>query len=248
MTDRKIAVRFARAERGKLVKRRQNSFVRSSMAAKSKAASLVRQRNGMPKSTNRKSASRISWLDVGRKSRDYNFHEYMQIVAHARYVFRTVQRLIDNCARNHGVEPLEHQAMIQIYGASEQRLPIGRLAERLDIDSALASRLVQQLESRLLVRRTRSEEDKRAIYVSLTSKGERQIRSVVEDVHTEVEFFRLVSDESQRRATHEIAAFYVGSLGAEDIVSSRRKPAGRLPTISVERSKARKAGTSRSMV
>jgi DNA-binding MarR family transcriptional regulator len=171
----------------------------------------------------------------------------MQIVAHARYVFRTVQRLIDNCAKNHDVEPLEHQAMIQIFGASEQRLPIGRLAERLDIDSALASRLVQQLESRHLVRRTRSEEDKRAIYVSLTREGVKQIRSVVEDVHTEVEFFRLVSDESQRRATHEIAAFYVGSPGAEGVASSR-KPADRVSSAPIDRARPRKAAASRSMV
>lgn len=202
----------------------------------------------MPKSTSRKSAGRISWLDVDRKSRDYNFHEYMQIVAHARYVFRTVQRLIDNCAKNHGVEPLEHQAMIQIYGASEQRLPIGRLAERLDIDSALASRLVQQLESRHFVRRTRSNEDKRAIYVSLTREGVKKIRAVVDAAHTEVEFFRLVSDEIQRRATHEIAAFYVGSLKTDDVAPDSAMGTHRkLPTRSTVGTRSRKA-VSRSVV
>lgn len=217
------------------------------MAVKSTPTSLVKQRNGMPKSTSRKPGGRISWLDVDRKSRDYNFQEYMQIVAHGRYVFRTVQRLIDNCARNHGVEPLEHQAMIQIYGSSEQRLPIGRLAERLDIDSALASRLVQQLETRHLVRRARSNEDKRATYVSLTREGVKQIRAVVDDVHTEVEFFRLVSDESQRRATHELVAFYVGSLGAEDVASvPAKQPRRDARSILVARGKAKKATSPRS--
>lgn len=218
------------------------------MAAKSTESSFVRHRNEMSKSPSHKPASRISWLDVDRKSRDYNFQEYMQIVAHGRYVFRTVQRLIDNCAKNHGVEPLEHQAMIQIYGSSEQKLPIGRLAERLDIDSALASRLVQQLEIRHFVRRARSNEDKRAIYVSLTREGVKQIRAVVDDVHTEVEFFRLVSDENQRRATHELAAFYVGSLEAGDVAPDPQKRRDReTRAVLTERPRPRKAASSRSM-
>jgi DNA-binding MarR family transcriptional regulator len=187
------------------------------MAAKTTSIPSEKRRGAARKSASPKAARRISWLDVDRKSRGYNFHEYMQMVAHGRYVFRTVQRLIDNCAKSRGVDPLEHQAMIQIYGASEQRLPMGRLAERLDIDSALASRLVQQLEARQLAHRTRSKEDRRAIYVSLTRDGVKQMRAIVDDVHTEVEFFRLVSDERQRRATHELVAFYVGSLGADDV-------------------------------
>ena len=212
------------------------------MAAKSKTAPPARPRRGARKdSTLPTPAGRISWLVVDRKSWGYNFLDYMQIVAHGRYVFRTVQRLIDNCAKRHGVDPLEHQAMIQIYGASDQRLPIGRLAERLDIDPALASRLVQQLETRNLARRTRSNEDRRAIYVSLTRSGVKQMRAVVEHVHTEVEFFRLVSNEEQRRATHELVAFYVGSLGTEGATAvSKRKPAeaaGRAPAM---RAKPRK--------
>lgn len=194
----------------------------------------------MPQRTKSKPGRRISWLDVDRKSRDYNFHEYMQIVAHGRYVFRTVQRLIDNCARNHGVDPLEHQAMIQIFGASEQRLPVGRLAERLNIDSALASRIVQQLEARQFVRRTRSSEDKRAIYVSVTPAGVKKVRAVVDDVHTEVEFFRLVGNESQRRAAHELVAFYVGSLSGQPPVSLA-PPAEETPAAVRVRGRSKKA-------
>lgn len=136
----------------------------------------------------------------------------MRIVAEARYVFRTVQRIIDDCAKGHGIEPLEYQALLQIFGAHEQRLPIGHLAERLNIVSALASRLVQQLERRGLVARTRSQKDRRATFVSATKPGEALIRSVFDDVHDEVDYFRLKVTDEQRRAAHEIASFYVGSL------------------------------------
>jgi hypothetical protein len=38
-------------------------------------------------------ARRVSWLDVDRRTRDYSFHDYMRIVAHARHIFRKVQRI-----------------------------------------------------------------------------------------------------------------------------------------------------------
>jgi len=173
----------------------------------------------------------ISWMDVDRRPRSYEIHAYMRIVAEARYVFRTVQRIIDDCAKGHGVEPLEYQALLQIFGAREQKLPIGHLAERLNIVSALASRLVQQLERRGLVARERSQRDRRATYVSATKPGEALIRAVFDDVHDEVDYFRLKVTEEQRRAAHEITAFYVGSLdkgiGARAKYRQRRSPAPR---------------------
>jgi MarR family 2-MHQ and catechol resistance regulon transcriptional repressor len=154
----------------------------------------------------------VSWSDIDGQIRRYGFDRYMEVVADARYVFRTVQRIIDECARGHGLDSLEYQAMIQIYGASERRLPIGRLAERLNIVAALGSRLVQQLESRSLVRRVRSASDRRATYISLTAKGRAMLRSNVEIAHHEVENFRNRRTDEERQAAHEITAFYVGSL------------------------------------
>lgn len=179
----------------------------------------------------------IAWVDVDQRSHSYEIRDYMRIVADARYVFRTVQRIIEECAKGHGVEPLEYQALLQIFGALEQRLPIGHLAERLNIVSALASRLVQQLEGRGLVARTRSQKDRRATYVSATKKGEVLIRSVYDDVHDEVDYFRLKVTDEQRRAAHEITAFYVGSL---DKGATPRKSPSRLSPMprAVKRSPA----------
>ena len=166
----------------------------------------------------------IAWLDVDQKSRSYEIRDYMRIVAEARYVFRTVQRIIDECAKDHGIEPLEYQALLQIFGTSEQNLPVGHLAGRLNIVSALASRIVQQLECRGLVARTRSEEDRRTTYVSATKRGEALIRSVFDDVHEEVDYFRSKATERQRHAAHEITAFYVGSLGKAASPRAKHSP------------------------
>lgn len=153
----------------------------------------------------------ISWSDIDGQEHRYTFDGYMRVVADARYIFRTVQRLIDDCARALGVDPLEHQAMLQVYGAAEKRLAVGKLAQRLDIVPALASRLVQQLQSRGLVLRSRSSTDRRATYVSLTKKGLNTLRQVVENAHLEIGYFRQKATEEQRSATHVLAALYVGS-------------------------------------
>lgn len=169
----------------------------------------------------------VQWTDTDRQIWSYEFHDYMQVVAQARYVIRKVQRIIDECVRSNGLEPLEHQALIQIYGAAEQKLPIGHLADRLNIVSALASRLVQQLEGAALVRRTPSLRDRRATYVGTTPKGVARLYAIVEDVHHEVGYFRSKLTPVQRRATHEIMAFYVGSL--RDAARGPRRRNGREP-------------------
>lgn len=153
---------------------------------------------------------RVSWTDVDGKNHDYDFRDYMVTVAQARYVIRKVQMIIDGCAREHGIGPLEHQALLQIYGASEGALPVGQLAERLNIVPALASRLVQQLQAAGLAARARSEEDRRAMLVTATGAGERLLYRIVEMAHEKVEAFRLGATERERSAAHEIMAFYVG--------------------------------------
>ncbi len=172
----------------------------------------------------------IAWTDIDLKPRSYEIRDYMQMVAEARFVFRTVQRIIDECAKGHGVEPLEYQALLQVFGAPEQKLPVGHLAERLNIVSALASRLVQQLERRGLVARTRSQKDRRATFFSATKPGEALIRAVFDDVHEEVDYFRSRVTERQRHAAHEITAFYVGSLGKAS--GSRAKRSVGTPALS----------------
>lgn len=184
----------------------------------------------------------VQWTDTDRRVWSYEFHHYMQVVAQARYVIRKVQRIIDECVRSNGLEPLEHQALIQIYGAAEQQLPIGRLAERLDIVSALASRLVQQLESAGLVRRTPSLRDRRATYVGTTPKGVERLYAIVEDVHHEVGYFRSKLTPAERRAAHEILAFYVGSLQDAAPARPARNGRSRAPSTGVLMPLPRPAG------
>lgn len=155
----------------------------------------------------------VFWVDLDKKVHAYEFSDYMVKVAQARHLIRKVYMLIDDCAREYNLVPLEHQALIQIYGATDQGMPIGHIAERLNVVQALASRLVQQLEAAGLVRRIRSKMDRRTIFVHTTAKGETRLFDIVEKAHERMELFRSQVAPEERQALHEIIAFYVG--GAE---------------------------------
>ena len=77
----------------------------------------------------------------GRQDR----HPYFFGVAQARYLLRKVFRLVEEQARCAGIDPLEHQALIQIYGSETGALKVREVAERLDITPAFASSLIQTL-------------------------------------------------------------------------------------------------------
>jgi DNA-binding MarR family transcriptional regulator len=150
------------------------------------------------------------WVDAEHGVHSYEFHTYMHYVAEMRVVIRKVQKIIADCARRNGLEPLHHQALIQVYGAPERRISVGRLADNLNVSPALASRLVGELESEQLARRLASKEDRRATHVVATAAGVQRLYDIVEDVHREVAAFNSRLLPEQRKAALEVFALYIG--------------------------------------
>jgi DNA-binding MarR family transcriptional regulator len=166
----------------------------------------------MPAARKKKKALRrvTEWTDAEQGVHSYEFHTYMHYVAEMRVVIRKVQKIIADCARRNGLEPLHHQALIQVYGAPDRRISVGKLADNLNVSAALASRLVGELEGDRLARRLASREDRRATHVVATPSGIQRLFDIVEDVHREVAAFntRLLPD--QRKAALEVFALYIG--------------------------------------
>src|SRR5262245_17289396 len=84
-------------------------------------------------------------------------HAYFESVAEARYVLRKVFRIVEERAKSLDLDPLAHQALIQIYGSPRMELRVNELADRLDIAPAFASNLVRTLATKKLLTRTRGE-------------------------------------------------------------------------------------------
>lgn len=151
------------------------------------------------------------WAGIPDSDRGRNLQTYVTNLADARFVIRRVLRLVNDHAKDLGLEPLTHQALLQIYGTNYGGgISVSALAKRLDIPSALASRLVRDLEQEGLVVREPSAKDRRVTTVSATREGIERLRDIDDSVHYDIiGFHRQLTDE-QRLAALSIFAFYVG--------------------------------------
>ena len=113
------------------------------------------------------------WIEHGRdtssRQNGGEFNAYFTGIAEARYVIRKVLRIADEQAKRASLEPLEHQALIQIFGSPEPQR-VSDLAGRLDIAPAFASRIVKGLKPGL--RRAKSvTRGRRSAFVTTTDEA-----------------------------------------------------------------------------
>ena len=104
-----------------------------------------------------------------------------QAMAELRYRVRLFLREGDAAARSAGLEPQQYLLLLAIRGLpSGSDAKIQALADSLLIKHHSAVELVDRLEKRGLVRRTRSRDDRRQVLVSLLPKGQRVLERVVQ--------------------------------------------------------------------
>ncbi len=154
------------------------------------------------------------WVTGGRDDphslKGTALEEYFHGIAEARYVVRKIFRVVDDQAKAVGLEPLEHQALIQVFGARKPMRVID-LSERLDIAAAFASRLAKQLEDRDLVIRSASTVDRRSKYLAATPRARELLAEIDENVHLHVDYFQRQLSDQERVAALGIFAFYLGA-------------------------------------
>src|SRR4051812_47806482 len=100
-------------------------------------------------------------------------------MAEFRYQIRRFLRFSEHAAREAGLEPQQYQLMLAVKGLPDAEKPrIGDVAERLQIQHHSTVELVDRLTKRTLVRRRRSENDRREVLLELTPKGERLLQEL----------------------------------------------------------------------
>jgi DNA-binding MarR family transcriptional regulator len=100
-------------------------------------------------------------------------------LAELRYRIRHFLREGDAKARAVGLEPQQYLVLLAIRGLPEGcEATIQTLAERLALKHHSAVELIDRLESKGYVRRTRSRNDRRRVFVSLLPRGERLLELV----------------------------------------------------------------------
>jgi DNA-binding MarR family transcriptional regulator len=147
-------------------------------------------------------------------------HDYFSHIADTRYLARKVFRLIDEQARDAGLEPLEHQALIQLFGAQGRSLQMKDLASRLDVGADVASKTVSSLQEKGYAVRTRSANDRRGIDVSPTPAAESMLAEIDLRVREHIALLQHDLPRGIQLAAVQMFAFYVGLAIDPDVLAN----------------------------
>jgi DNA-binding MarR family transcriptional regulator len=105
-----------------------------------------------------------------------------------RFQIRRFLGFSEGAARDSGIEPQQHQALLALKGMPQDWVPtIGHLADRLMLKHHSAVGLVDRLETLGLVTRQPSRDDARQVLLRLSAKGERILHRLSLTHHKELE-------------------------------------------------------------
>ena len=140
-----------------------------------------------------------------------------QALAQFRYEIRRFINFSEQAARDAGIEPQQHQALLAIEGLpATQAATIGVLAERLQIQHHSAVGLVDRLATEGLLKRTCNRADRREVLLRLTRRGTRLLNQLSLSHRAEL--------RSAGRAL--LQALETAMTRANSSGVSRRKPSG----------------------
>ena len=148
--------------------------------------------------------------DAVRARDGANKHDYFMAVAHVRFILRKVFRMIEEKAKDVGLEPLAHQALLQIYGSPQQQLRVSELADRLDIAPAFASNLIKGLVKQKFIKRESVPNDLRVTVLRMTAAGRDVCHRIDAEVRPLVNQFTNKLSVDERETALSILMFYVG--------------------------------------
>jgi len=113
----------------------------------------------------------LRWRVMGKPSQ-LSKAQY-ETLAEFRYALRQFIRFSETAAQAAGITAQRHQALLAIKGfPGRDSVTVGELAERLQLRHHSTVGLVDRLVAEKLVVRAHSTEDRRQVFIQLTSRGE----------------------------------------------------------------------------
>ena len=102
-----------------------------------------------------------------------------EALAAFRYAIRRFLRFSEQAARGAGVTPQQYQLLLAIKGfPGRESATVSEMAERLQMRQHSMVGLIDRTEAQGLVRREPGKQDRRQVYVLLTSRGEALLRKL----------------------------------------------------------------------
>jgi DNA-binding MarR family transcriptional regulator len=103
----------------------------------------------------------------------------LQILAEFRHQLRLFLHFSETAAQKVGLQPQQHQLLLQIAGAPDQEaVTIGYLAERLDLRHNTVVELSNRCEESGLVARRQGGFDRRCVLLEVSPKGQQMLEAL----------------------------------------------------------------------
>jgi|SRR5689334_5948781 len=117
-------------------------------------------------------------MSKGKNARPLTDPEYLAL-GEFRYQLRRFLRHMEEATRELGANPQQYQLILAVKGLPHDLSPsISCLAERMQLNHNSMVELVDRCEENKLLRRTRSEGDRRQVTLSVTPEGEALLRKL----------------------------------------------------------------------
>jgi len=118
---------------------------------------------------------------------DLNLEQYRELAEFRRQI-RQFLHFSETTAKDHGIEPQQHQLLLAVHGLPEGVKPtIREVASRLFIQHHSAVELVNRLEQTGAIARQAGAIDKREVWIRLTPAGRATLRRLALAHRTELE-------------------------------------------------------------
>ncbi len=133
-------------------------------------------------------------------SKDLTIDEYQNLAEFRRQI-RQFLHFSEAVAKEHGIEPQQHQMLLAVHGLQEGVRPtIREIASRMYLQHHSAVELANRLESRGAIARETGSEDKREVWIRLTPRGRGLLRRLALAHRNELE----KSGPELARALHSV--------------------------------------------
>ena len=114
----------------------------------------------------------------GQEAVEFTKADY-EAIAGFRYAIRRFLRFSEQAARREGVTPQQHQLLLALKGLHDRdAATVSELADRLQLRQHSMVGLIDRTEAQGLVRRRQGTDDRRQVFIHLTSAGEAKLRKL----------------------------------------------------------------------
>jgi DNA-binding MarR family transcriptional regulator len=113
---------------------------------------------------------------------------HYEALAALRYALRKFTHFSEQAAKEAGITPQQHQALLAIKGfPGRDYVTVGELAERLQRRPHSAVELIDRLVAEKLVTRSNAPKDQRQVWIRLSRHGEKMLERLSTVHHAELE-------------------------------------------------------------